>query len=138
VWATVYDPARKSVSAAYEFVKETLNAGKQYLDWFQGGSAATLEAIPPGSGAIVRKGAKLLAVYRDEMGACHARSAACPHLGGVVSWNPAEKSWDCPVHGSRFDVDGRVLNGPSPRDLACVDLEDVPHAAPDMNPKPAR
>lgn len=137
-WAKIYDPSRKAVTSAYEFVKETLNSGKQYLDWFQGGDASTLEAIPPGSGAIVRKGAKLLAVYRDEMGACHARSAACPHLGGVVAWNAAEKSWDCPVHGSRFDVDGRVLNGPSAKDLACVDLEAVPHAAPDLVPKPAR
>jgi Rieske Fe-S protein len=60
----------------------------------------------------------MVAVYRDEAGHCHERSASCPHLGAVVSWNQAEKSWDCPAHGSRFDCLGRVLNGPASADLA--------------------
>ena len=74
--------------------------------------------IAPGQGAVVRRGLHLVAVYRDAAGACHERSATCPHLGGVVRWNSAEKSWDCPCHGSRFDALGRVLNGPAVHDLA--------------------
>jgi Rieske Fe-S protein len=62
----------------------------------------------------------MLAVYRDEQGQLHKRSAVCTHLGCNVRFNSAEKSWDCPCHGSRFDVDGRVLNGPALTDLAAV------------------
>jgi Rieske Fe-S protein len=63
----------------------------------------------------------MLAAYRDEAGTCHLRSATCPHLRGVVHWNEAEKTWDCPCHGSRFDAYGRVVNGPASTDLAHVD-----------------
>jgi len=63
-----------------------------------------------------------LAVYRDEQGALHAHSAKCTHLGCVVHWNSAERSWDCPCHGSRFDVDGSVLHGPAVAALEEVDL----------------
>ena len=71
--------------------------------------------IAPGEGALLRKGAAKIAVYRDEEGQLHERSAVCPHLGCIVQWNPGEKSWDCPCHGSRFDCEGRVLNGPAAR-----------------------
>jgi len=64
-----------------------------------------------------------VAVYRDEQGALHEYRAACPHLGCVVDWNDAEKTWDCPCHGSRFDRYGQVLNGPANRGLAHVENE---------------
>jgi Rieske Fe-S protein len=50
----------------------------------------------------------------------HTRSAVCPHLGCIVDWNHAERTWDCPCHGSRFDGHGRVINGPANRDLGEV------------------
>ncbi len=58
-------------------------------------------------------GLRRVAVYVDEAGGRHELSATCPHLGGVVSWNSAEKSWDCPCHGSRFDCAGKVISGPA-------------------------
>jgi Rieske Fe-S protein len=64
-----------------------------------------------------------MAVYRDEQGLIHERSAICTHLGGMVHWNDAEKSWDCPCHGSRFDALGKVLNGPAVDALPQVDYE---------------
>jgi Rieske Fe-S protein len=73
--------------------------------------------IPPGSGALLRRGIHMLAVYRDPRGVVHERSARCPHLGCVVQWNSMEKSWDCPCHGSRFDAGGTVLHGPAVSDL---------------------
>ena len=48
-------------------------------------------------------------------------SPVCPHLGGIVHWNSTEKTWDCPVHGSRFDPEGTVLNGPANGGLAQID-----------------
>jgi Rieske Fe-S protein len=65
----------------------------------------------------------MIAVYRDDAGSMHARSAVCTHLGCHVRWNREERSWDCPCHGSRFDVDGAVLNGPATKGLAEVSLE---------------
>jgi Rieske Fe-S protein len=57
-------------------------------------------------------------MYRDPAGRLHTLSAVCTHLGCVVRWNSAETTWDCPCHGSRFDVDGNVLAGPATRPLA--------------------
>lgn len=121
-WTALYDPSRKTVRAAGAFLRENANVAAQYFDWLGRGDVASVADIAPGSGAIVRKGAKLIAVYRDEIGVCHPRSAACTHLGGVVTWNPTEKSWDCPCHGARFSALGRVLNGPAQHDLPVVDM----------------
>ena len=57
------------------------------------------------------------AVFRDDDGKLHERSARCTHLGCIVRFNDAERSWDCPCHGSRFGVDGEVLEGPAVRPL---------------------
>jgi Rieske Fe-S protein len=54
-----------------------------------------------------------LAVYRDESGQVHCVSAVCTHMGCIVDWNNAEKSWDCPCHGSRFEISGEVIEGPA-------------------------
>ena len=116
-WATLYDPARKTLGSLGEFLHENLNVGKQYLDLVTPGDVSSVEDIAPGQGAVLRKGLTKLAVYKDEHGATHCRSAICPHLGGVVRWNAEAKSWDCPCHGSRFDTEGAVLNGPSPSGL---------------------
>jgi Rieske Fe-S protein len=65
-----------------------------------------------------------IAVYRDEDGTAHAVSARCTHMGCLVRFNAAETSWDCPCHGSRFDVDGTVLEGPAVRPLTTHDIDD--------------
>ncbi|HJS43467.1 MAG TPA: Rieske 2Fe-2S domain-containing protein [Gemmatimonadales bacterium] len=54
-----------------------------------------------------------MTTYRDPYGALHQFSAVCPHLGCIVQWNPMERTWDCPCHGSRFDKLGTVINGPA-------------------------
>ena len=69
-----------------------------------------------GHGGIVTIDGRKFACYRDEEGKLHKISARCPHLGCELSWNPDEKSWDCPCHGSRFDVDGKLLDNPSKTD----------------------
>ncbi|MEZ0332872.1 MAG: FAD-dependent oxidoreductase [Gemmatimonadales bacterium] len=119
-WEMLYDPSRKSVRSAAEYVKENVNVAKQYLDYVSPGEVSSVDEIRPGHGALVRHGLAKLAVYRDEHGALHARSAVCPHLGCIVHWNSLEGTWDCPCHGSRFGTDGRVLNGPAASGLADV------------------
>jgi glycine/D-amino acid oxidase-like deaminating enzyme/nitrite reductase/ring-hydroxylating ferredoxin subunit len=119
-WAQLYDPARKPLRAAGEFLKEDLNMALQYSDWVTPGEIRTVEEVRPGSGAILRRGLTKVAVYRDAQGELHERSAVCPHLGCIVRWNDTEKTWDCPCHGSRFGQFGQVMNGPANRDLSAV------------------
>lgn len=101
----------------------------QYTDWLTGGDVGSVDEIPPGSGALVRQGLEKLAVYRDDEGQLHSREAKCPHLGCLVHWNPAETTWDCPCHGSRFDRYGKVINGPANRDLAPAERSQEQRAA---------
>ena len=76
-----------------------------------------VRAMPDGSFFLSRH-ADLVAVYRDASGELHEKSAVCPHLGCIVVWNAAEKTWDCPCHGSRFGKFGDVINGPANTGLA--------------------
>jgi len=78
---------------------------------------------------VVRRGVHLVAAYRDAEGELHERSAICTHLGCVVHFNSAEATWDCPCHGSRFDTQGRAVNGPASKPLAAVEPRGVKGAA---------
>lgn len=112
-WESLYSPNRITLGASGEYAKEAVNMAAQYKDWVTGGDVDAVAEIAKGEGAVLRKGAVKVAVYRDPTGAVHQCSAACPHLGCIVAWNPAEKTWDCPCHGSRFDKFGEVINGPA-------------------------
>jgi glycine/D-amino acid oxidase-like deaminating enzyme/nitrite reductase/ring-hydroxylating ferredoxin subunit len=117
-WEHVYDPARKTLGAIRDFTKENLNVAAQYLDLLSPGEVKDVSEIRPGEGAILRRGVKKLAIYRDDRGTLIERSAFCTHLGCVVRWNSTERTWDCPCHGSRFHTDGHVVNGPAVMPLA--------------------
>lgn len=112
-WTDLYNPARVTTQSPMEFVKENLNVAAQYADWVTGGEVSSADEIKAGEGAILRRGLKKIAVYRDEAGALHERSAVCTHLGCIVHFNSLEKTWDCPCHGSRFNTDGAVINAPA-------------------------
>jgi glycine/D-amino acid oxidase-like deaminating enzyme/nitrite reductase/ring-hydroxylating ferredoxin subunit len=123
-WAALFDPARKTVRAAGEYVRENVNVAVQYVkDYVTPGEAGAPDELRPGTGALIRRGALKVAAYKDEQGHVHECSAVCPHLQCIVHWNPGERSWDCPCHGSRFDPYGRVLNGPAVSDLTPVQNE---------------
>jgi glycine/D-amino acid oxidase-like deaminating enzyme/nitrite reductase/ring-hydroxylating ferredoxin subunit len=92
--------------------------------------ARSLEEIERGEGKTIRVDGERLAVYRDPHGSLHAVSPVCTHLGCHVKFNAAEATWDCPCHGSRFDVDGRVLDGPAIRSLARRELDEAPPMTP--------
>jgi glycine/D-amino acid oxidase-like deaminating enzyme/nitrite reductase/ring-hydroxylating ferredoxin subunit len=117
-WADLYCPSRLRPFATRYFLQENASTVSRYGDWLTPGEVDSAAEIRPGSGAVVRRGLVKYAVYRDEAGNLHERTAVCPHLGCIVRWNSTEKSWDCPCHGSRFDIAGRVLNGPAKTGLA--------------------
>jgi nitrite reductase/ring-hydroxylating ferredoxin subunit len=119
-WQKLYDPRRKTLRAVGKFVSETMNLAAQYTDWVTGGDVSTEADIANDTGAVVRRGLIKVAIYRDAEGKAHECSAVCPHLGGIVHWNSAEQSWDCPCHGSRFDKLGKVINGPANTNLTPV------------------
>ncbi len=112
-WVSLYDPARKSLRSVGELLKENLTAVRRLGAHLTAGEVASRDEIKPGDGAVVRHGLKKVATYRDEAGRFYEHSAACTHQGCVVAWNPLEKSWDCPCHGSRFSTEGEVLTGPA-------------------------
>ena len=123
-WAALFDSTRlKPIASASEFVKENVNVARRMVgDHVARPDFRSTDDIPRGEGGTVRVGTRKVGVYRDEGGELHAVSTLCTHLGCAVVWNTGERSWDCPCHGSRFDPDGHVLEGPAVKDLPAVDL----------------
>ena len=116
-WEHHYSPTRVSLGGTREYLHEVMNAGRSFLDYLLPAELDSVDRVQPGQGALVRRGIHMVAAYRDADGTLHERSATCTHQGCIIRWNTIEKSWDCPCHGSRFDVDGKVLNGPAVSDL---------------------
>lgn len=134
-WAALYDPRRKSLQGITDYAKESFNVAVQYARWLKGSDVAHDEDIPRGSGAVQRRGLSLVAVSVGDDGCRHECSAVCPHLGAIVAWNDLEKSWDCPLHGSRFTPTGAVMNGPTNKGLER--LGDVAPSLPDLGDEEA-
>jgi len=114
-WTSVYDPKRVATIAKSlpSMISHDLQINAQYKRFLES-DIQDIEDLVPGEGGVLNpKTSTPLAVYKDEGGQVHKFSALCPHLKGVVCWNTAEKSWDCPVHGSRFSKDGVQLCGPA-------------------------
>jgi hypothetical protein len=122
-FAELFDPSRKPHSgiALKEYAIGQGEVFANLSEYVTPGEVNSVDQIRPGEGAIVRRGVKKIAAYRDETGTLTERSAVCTHVGCIVHWNGLEKCWDCPCHGSQFGVDGSVLNGPAVRPLAEVE-----------------
>jgi glycine/D-amino acid oxidase-like deaminating enzyme/nitrite reductase/ring-hydroxylating ferredoxin subunit len=121
-WRTVFDPARlPPVRSVPELLKHNADSGLHLVaDRLRHGPSSS--DLGPGEGAVIRDGLAQRAVHRDDDGRLHAVSAACTHLGCIVRWNGAERTWDCPCHGSRFDASGEVISGPATRALEPSDV----------------
>ncbi|MFC6838188.1 FAD-dependent oxidoreductase [Halomarina ordinaria] len=113
----LYDPRRLSLSALRTLLSHNAETTREFVGGWAAGVTGSGPTPAPGEGRVVRRGATPVAVSRDRGGELHAVSAVCTHMDCVVDWNPAEESWDCPCHGSRFAPDGRVLDGPAVEDL---------------------
>lgn len=127
-WSEIYDPGRKSSIPLKEFVGGNLNVVKQFgADWLSGGDISSLDDLRPGEGGVLRQGLRKLAVYRVDEEHYEISSAVCTHLGCIVHWNGAEKTFDCPCHGSRYTVKGRVKTGPAKKPLKKVEALKLIH-----------
>jgi len=119
-WAALFDPSRPPhLTGAKTFISQNLNVARQFTcgHLLHPPLKKSFDDLAEGEGAIIHMDAARVAAYKDDQGTVHAFSANCTHLGCVLSWNSAEKSWDCPCHGARFDYDGRVIHAPAIRDL---------------------
>jgi glycine/D-amino acid oxidase-like deaminating enzyme/nitrite reductase/ring-hydroxylating ferredoxin subunit len=115
-WLEMYDSTRATPLARGKLYKEGLQEATEFVGGRLGGPDDA-SAVAPGEGKVVGRPGDQTAVYRNPEGNVHAVSARCTHLGCIVSWNGAERSWDCPCHGSRFSTSGEVIHGPAVRDL---------------------
>lgn len=122
-FAHVLDPSRKPTSSTSlgEFVSGRVEDVKNLSEYLTGGDVGSVDDLKPGEGAIVRRGASKIAAFRQDDGTLVERSATCTHVGCIVHFNPLEKCWDCPCHGSQFRPDGGVICGPAIKPLAEVD-----------------
>ncbi len=108
-WKHLYDPNRPS--------PDDFNQSTDSQSQVDG-----LDAIGRGEGGVITQGDEKIAVWRDDAGELHAVSAACTHMGCTVTWNNADRTWDCPCHGSVFQADGEVIHGPAIEPLAARSL----------------
>ena len=123
--AAFFDPYRFTPLRSVKGVaSEVLKDGRHFVgDRLRGGNAGSVEEVPAGEARLVRIGGKLIGAYRDDEGAVHAVNPTCTHVGCRLGWNTAERSWDCPCHGSRFAPDGTVLQGPATAPLERLDAK---------------
>lgn len=119
-WSSFFDPSRSmpKLESTKEFIGTNIGVVKELL----GGKLSRPQSMDPsklqeGEGRILKIEGKKVAAYKDMIGKIYVLSAPCTHMGCTVNWNNAEKTWDCPCHGSRFSYDGTVIHGPAVMDL---------------------
>jgi Rieske Fe-S protein len=117
-WAEIFDATRiKPVTAAPSFVRENISAGVHLVGGYLARRPSAIGELAPGEAAVLDVNGERVAVFKDEQSEIHAVSAVCTHLYCTLGWNPADRTWDCSCHGSRFAVDGSVIHGPATADL---------------------
>jgi glycine/D-amino acid oxidase-like deaminating enzyme/nitrite reductase/ring-hydroxylating ferredoxin subunit len=118
-WQKLFDPRRKIVrGGTWDYLKENKDFPYRFVrDRMVRPSARSFRDLAPGEGKVMEFKNRKVAAYRNPDGRVSMCSAVCTHLQCIVAWNPAEKTWDCPCHGSRFHPDGRVISGPAEKTL---------------------
>ena len=117
-YAEVFDPGRFDAAAVSGIACEGGQAAKGLAKRFFQIPWEQAETIPPGHGGVAFLNGEKRGVFRDESGSVHPVGLRCPHMGCQVEWNPDERSWDCPCHGSRFDRFGKLISGPAQEGLS--------------------
>ena len=119
-WSDLFDVDRKLINrGAWDYLVENKDYPYYMIkDRLARAEADSVRELKSGDGMIVKSRGKKVAAYRDAKGDVHKVSAICTHMGCVVHWNSAEKTWDCPCHGSRFKPTGEVIAGPAEAPLS--------------------
>lgn len=115
-----WSPWRLHLRSATELAAQQSRVAKRLLSGLVRSDPGRPAELAPNSAGVFGRGIGQVAAYRDASGVLHQVRARCTHLGCTVRWNPNETSWDCPCHGSRFDIDGTVLDGPATTPLPPV------------------
>ncbi len=130
-YAELFDPNRiKPIAGFANFIKESADVvGKFIGGLFPKEDIETLSSLAHNEGRVVEYEGKKMGLYKDENGKLYAVSTACTHIDCKVQWNAAEKSWDCPCHGSRFSITGEVLTAPARKNLEVFDLAEEEYSS---------
>lgn len=120
-WQEVYNPSRFNVASAVNFIVQNADVGVNFIS---GKVKPTKDDISVNPGDAVQADVEghRAGVYKDCNNKLHVVDTTCTHLGCEVQWNDAELSWDCPCHGSRFNVDGKIVEGPAMKALEVLTL----------------
>jgi glycine/D-amino acid oxidase-like deaminating enzyme/nitrite reductase/ring-hydroxylating ferredoxin subunit len=117
-WLEVFDATRvKPVAGAPEFLKENVEVAAHLVSGYLSRKPKSYDELEPGHAAIMKVDGDNVAAFKDEAGVVHAVSAVCTHMGCLVGWNATDRTWDCPCHGSRFELSGEVIHGPATQPL---------------------
>lgn len=127
-WFELFEVSRRKIlGGAWRYITENTDYPYHLLrDRLAKADVASTDAIPLGEGAIARMDGRKVAAYRDETGKLTTLSPVCTHLGCIVRWNAADKTWDCPCHGSRFKPTGEVYSGPAETNLRPAKAQSAP------------
>ena len=108
-------PGKSALQYARENATVTKHMVKDYLGTEK---LESVDVVEPGQGRVATVDGEKLAIHRTAAGELKVLSAVCPHMKCIVHWNDNEATWDCPCHGSRFDTEGEVIEGPALQPLA--------------------
>jgi Rieske Fe-S protein len=122
-WQELFDVGRNKLKGGtWDYLKENIDYPYYYLrDRLTSAQGDSVESLKKGDGAILKIGGKRVAAYRNPNGSVSQLSPVCTHMGCLVRWNPADTTWDCPCHGSRFKPAGDVIAGPAETPLEKID-----------------
>lgn len=117
-WLPIFDATRvKPIAGAQKFVKDNVEVAAHLVGGYLSRKPKDFAELAPGEAAIMKIDGDNVAAFKDEQGQVHAVSAVCSHMGCLVGWNETDRTWDCPCHGSRFELSGEVIHGPATRPL---------------------
>jgi glycine/D-amino acid oxidase-like deaminating enzyme/nitrite reductase/ring-hydroxylating ferredoxin subunit len=122
-WLKLYDATRiKPIAGGKQFVQGNAEVASHLVGGYMADKPKSFAELAPGDAAILKIDGENIAAFKDEEGRLHAVSAACTHMGCILGWNETDRTWDCPCHGSRFELSGKVIHGPAAKPLTLKDV----------------
>jgi Rieske Fe-S protein len=117
-WLKLFDARRvRPIAGGAQFIKQNVEVATHLVSGYLSRKPKSFDELSPGDAAIMKIDGEYVAAFRDERGHVHAVSAVCSHMGCIVGWNETDRTWDCPCHGSRFELNGDVIHGPATKPL---------------------